>query len=166
MQEQPLVQSLQKEIENPRADFGVEIEGAIHEFEVAHAPLVEPLHLGQKRLQRKRPSGLVQRRQTEFALERAAARGFDVDQPVGDVLVGIKPIRQRELIQRGSRGGDDLFGRRVVGEQSPAELPIGSSVSASGRSPGDVPWGGGPSTQTGTKPPVTSHVRRLVQNDS
>ena len=44
---------------------------------------------------------------------------------MGDVFVGIEPIRQRELIQRGSLGGDDFFDRWIIGEQSPAELGEG-----------------------------------------
>ena len=44
--------------------------------------------LGEEGVERERPRGLVQRRQAELALERAAARGFDVEGAVGDVVVG------------------------------------------------------------------------------
>ena len=114
MQEQPLVQPLQKEIQNPRADLGVEVECAIHELEMAHAPRVKRFQFGEKGFQRKRPGGLIQRRQAEFAAERTTARGFDVDQSMGDVLVGIEPVGQGQLVQRRRFGGDDALRRRVA----------------------------------------------------
>ena len=113
VQEQAFIQPLQEKIQNPRAGLDVQIESAVHKFEMAHAALMKSLEFGQERLQRKWPGGLIQRRQTELAFERTAARSFDVNQAVGDVLVGIEPIWREQAIQRWRIGDDDLFGRWI-----------------------------------------------------
>ena len=122
VQEQAFIQPLQEKIQNPRAGLDVQVESAIHEFEMAHAALMQHLQFGQERLQRKGPSGLIQRRQAELAFERTAARSFDVNQTVGDVLVGIEPIRREQAIQWWMIGDNDLFVRRVPLVDSLAQL--------------------------------------------
>ena len=52
----------------------------------------------------------VQRRKAKLAGERAAARGFDVNDTVRDVLLVVKLVRQRELGELGQPRGDDLGG--------------------------------------------------------
>ena len=74
------VRSLQLSRKNCRmaADVEVQVERAVDELELPHAAREQRVHLGQERLERRRPGG-VERRQAELALERAAARRFDVE---------------------------------------------------------------------------------------
>ena len=53
-----------------------------------------------KRIERHLPHGNIERRQTEFATERAAARRFDVDHAMRDVFIGVILVRQPQIGER------------------------------------------------------------------
>lgn len=103
------------------ADF--QVERAVYEFEIARAALVQIIHGSQESFQFERRGSLVQRRQTEFAFERTAARGFDIDHAVLDVLVAVTGVRQLQLIERDDLALDDLCSGDAPCQQLRAELP-------------------------------------------
>ena len=90
----------EEELEDAHRGRHLEVERAVDELEVARAALVQARQFGQQRLERKGPRGPVERGQAELALERAAARGLDVDRPVRQVRVGVLAVRQRQAFQR------------------------------------------------------------------
>ena len=69
---------VEEELHDAQAGLDVQVEGAVDELEQARAFLIHRLHLGQEGIQGEGPGRLVQRGQAEFALERAAARGFHI----------------------------------------------------------------------------------------
>jgi hypothetical protein len=81
--------SVEEELEDGGAGFEVEVEGAVNEFEGSCAAVEEALHRGEKFFQRELSDVVVERGETEIAVEWAAARRFDVDNAVCDVVVGV-----------------------------------------------------------------------------
>src|SRR4030065_1659396 len=89
MEEQFIVQPRQKKFQNARAGFDIEIESAIDELEVARAAFIQPRHFAEEQIEIERPSGLVERGQAKLALERAAARGFPIQNAGCDIIIGV-----------------------------------------------------------------------------
>ena len=97
MQEQAGTVSVEEEAENFRGGFNVEIESAIHELELPAIPVEEALHGGKETVARKVSDGCVERGETEVAAERATARGFDIDDPVGNIVVSVEIVGQGDV---------------------------------------------------------------------
>ena len=87
----------EEKFEDRGAGVEVEVEGAVNEFEGARAPLEEALHRGEKFLQWKLTDRSVERREAKVAMERAAARCFDVEDAVCDVLISVEVVGQGEI---------------------------------------------------------------------
>ena len=115
----------EEEVEDAGRGREAAVEGAVHELEGARPALPERVQLGQEGLQGKGPDPVVDGTQAERAAERAAARGLDVDEPVGQVLVGVERVGCGERIDLGRCGRDDPLRRRPAREQSPAQLAEG-----------------------------------------
>ena len=118
--------AFEEELQDRPAGVDVEIERAVHELELPHAAVEQPLQFAEQRGQRRLPHGDVERRQAELAGERAAARGLDIDDAVRDVVVVVEIVGQRQLGELGQLGGNDL-GKLP----SAAPLPFSPSESAS-----------------------------------
>ena len=99
VQKQIAIHAREKKFQNPFTHRHLEVERAINKAKIARAAVVEFFDFGHERIQLERPRGFVQRRQTKFAFERAAARGLDIDKALGDVFVGVVRVRQRQLRQ-------------------------------------------------------------------
>jgi len=82
----------QEIVENPRGRGRIGVEGAVDELEGPCPPLPEGLHLGQKPIYGKGPHPSVDRAEAEFAAEGATARGLDIGEAVGHVVVGVEGI--------------------------------------------------------------------------
>ncbi len=98
----------EKEFENGSAGGDVEIERAVNELELFQAAIQKLLHLAEEFLQRHLPHWNVERRQAEFAGERAAARRLDVNDAMRDVVIGVKVVGQGELGKVRRLGGNDF----------------------------------------------------------
>ena len=98
----------EKKIENGFADADVQVEGAVHKLELPHAAINQSLHLFEQDGQRNLAHGNVERRQAKLAGERTAARGFDVDDPMRNVVVGVEIVRQLDAGKVGQFGGNDF----------------------------------------------------------
>ena len=119
----PFVEKLQ----NRFADADVQVEGAVHKFELFHAAVEQSLESVEQRGQGKLPHGNVQGRQAEFAGKRTAARGFHVNHPMRHVVLGVQVVRQSQPVQIRRFGGDDFLRRGVAGQQlgaNPGEFQI------------------------------------------
>src|ERR1035441_5837816 len=112
----------EQELQYRLAGVDIEVEGPIHKLELLHAAVQQPLQVLQQHGQRCLPHGNVERREAELAGEGAAARGFDVDNAVRDVLVVIEVIGQHQFRELGQRSGDDLRGWALTGAQLPANF--------------------------------------------
>ena len=92
MHEQFIVDALKKKLENLDAGGDFEIEGTIDETKMPRTAPIQPIDLPQHGIDIEWPSSFVQRRQTKLALERATARGFDINEALRDIFVGVKRI--------------------------------------------------------------------------
>ena len=52
-------QAVQKKLQDARRGLDLQVEGAVHKLELPRAALIQPVQLGQKRVQVKGPGGLV-----------------------------------------------------------------------------------------------------------
>ena len=128
--------ALEEEFEDGLADGDVEVERAVNELELFHAAIEQPLQLLEQGGQGNLPHRDVERRQAEFAGERAAARRLDVDDAVRDVVVGVKVVGQGELGKVRQFGGNDfgqsdagLIGRLLIPHPGRAETrPLRAST--------------------------------------
>ena len=75
----------------------------------------EGVHGCQEFIERELSHRDVERRQTELAGERAPARGFDVEDTVGDVFVRVEVVGEREVGQRWDRCVDEGGGDKERG---------------------------------------------------
>src|SRR5471030_3156571 len=82
-------QLVEEKLQYLQAGLDVQVESAVDEFEQPRTARVQRFHLCQEVVERERPRGLVQRRQTEFTFERTAARGLYVQRAMGDVVVAV-----------------------------------------------------------------------------
>lgn len=123
--EPAVAMAAEEEFEDGACDVDVQVEGAIDEFEVARAAVQEALEGGQERFQREGADGDVEGGQAEFAGERAAAGGFDVEDAVGEVLVGVFVVGEVELVEGGQRGLEDAAGRVLALEEAAGQLGEG-----------------------------------------
>jgi hypothetical protein len=105
---------VQKELHDPVAALRVQIESAINEFELSRAARVKPFHLVQKRVEIETPGRFVQRRNAEFALERTAARCFDIKGAMRNVFRRVMTVGHRNLVQSGLDAGLNFLDRRCA----------------------------------------------------
>jgi len=89
---------------------------------LAQAALKELAGGGEEGVERELADGHVERGEAEFAGERAAARGFEVDDAMGEVVVVVKIVRELELGEVGDLGGDNFGGRFLTTEEGAAEI--------------------------------------------
>ena len=99
MQKQIVIHARQKKFEDTFTYRNLEIERAIDKPKVARAPHIKFFDFTHERIQLKRPRRFVQCRQAKLAFERAAARRFNINKALGDVLIRVLRIRQSELRQ-------------------------------------------------------------------
>ena len=97
VEKQAVAMAVQEKLQNGFAGGDVQVEGAIDKFELTHAAVEQFLQFGQQGGQGELPHRHVERGQAEFAGERAAARGFDINDAVGDIFVVVEFVGQREL---------------------------------------------------------------------
>ena len=80
------------------------------------------------------PAGIadrhVERRETELAAERAAARGLDVDDAMGHILVGVEVVRQPQIAEGPAHRRERRFRAAAVPRASACRA-AGNSRSAS-----------------------------------
>ena len=103
--------TIEEELHDREARGRLQVERAIHELEAAGAAGVQRGHLCKKTFEREGDRRLVQGGKTELALERAAARGLDIEKALGDVLRREVTIRQHEVCEVGLLAGDDAHDR-------------------------------------------------------
>jgi len=109
--------AVEKKLQDARRGVGLQVEAAIDKLELARATLIERVQVPKKDVQIEGPGALVECAQAKFALERAAARGFDVQLAMRQIVVGILGVRQRNLIERRLFADDHLWtGRGIVQE--------------------------------------------------
>jgi hypothetical protein len=103
---------LKKEFQDRPAGGEVEVERAVHELELFQSAIQQLLHRRQERLQRCLAHGDVERREAEFAAERAPARGFHIHDAVREIGVRIEIVGQGQLRELRRRSGNHL-GQRL-----------------------------------------------------
>src|SRR5882672_2447579 len=99
MEEKPRLISFEKKLQQGFADGEVEIEGPIHELEMFHAAIKQALQFLEEFRQRRLPDWNVEGRKAELAGERAASRCLDINDPMGNVPLAIKLVRQSQLAE-------------------------------------------------------------------
>ncbi len=114
---QIVVHALEEKFEYGDAGADLEIKGPINKFEISRAAPMKIIHRLEKARQLERFCGLVQRRQAEFALERATARCLDINQPIAQVFIAVIRIGQLQLIQLDGLAGDHLCCDRPPSQQ-------------------------------------------------
>ena len=97
MKEPARLMACEEEFEDGAAGLDVEVEGAVHKFELPDAACQQVLEVGKQGRQWRLAHRDVERGKAKLAGERAAARGLDVDDPVGDVPVIIEVVGQSQL---------------------------------------------------------------------
>jgi len=102
------IQAIEKEPQDAQREIDFQVESPIDEFEIARPAPVEHIHLAKEDFQVEGPGRLVQRTQAELALERTTARGFDIEQTVRQIGIGIFAIRHYKAIQRRLFADDHL----------------------------------------------------------
>jgi hypothetical protein len=91
--------SLEEEVHDRQARGGLEVEGRSTNLKRPRATRVQRLPSRPRKLvQRERAGALVERRQAELALERAAARCLDVDEALLQVTGAVVPVGQDEFL--------------------------------------------------------------------
>ena len=121
VEEQAVVMAIQKKLQDGFARRDVQVEGAVNKFELAHAAVEEFLQFGQEGGQRELPHRHVEGGEAKFAGERTAAGRFDINDAVGDILLVVQFVRQREVGRVGQWRRDDFFGGGRTGQDLPAE---------------------------------------------
>src|SRR5262245_53440999 len=104
--------TFEEELQDCAAGLDVQVERPVHELELASAAVEELLHRLQESGQGRLTHRNVQRRKAEFTRERATARGFDVNDAMGDVLWVVKAVGELESRKVRQLGGNDLGKRR------------------------------------------------------
>ena len=97
-----------EEFENCLADGDIQVERAIHKFELFHAAVEQPLQVLEQRRQWNLPDRNVERREAELARERTAARCLDINDAVRNVVMGVKVVRQGKTGLIRQPGRDDF----------------------------------------------------------
>ena len=92
VQEEARPVPVEEELEDGFGGIQIQIEGAVHELEAIEAAVEELLHLSKERIERNVADGDIERGETEFTFERAAARGLDVDDAMGEIVVGVEGV--------------------------------------------------------------------------
>ena len=93
-----LAHAVQKKLKDAGRGFDFQIEGAVYKLEVTRAAPKQRVHLGQESFQVKGDGGLVQRAQTKLTLEGATTRSLDIQQAVGQVIVGVVCVWQGNAV--------------------------------------------------------------------
>jgi hypothetical protein len=122
MQEEVGRQAVEEELQDGQRAVDLQVEGAVDELEVARPAPVEPVQRGEEAGLLEGPGGLIQRTEAELALERAAARGFDVEQAVRQIVVGEFGVGQLDFFQRGLLAGDHFHQRLRAVQQGAAQF--------------------------------------------
>jgi hypothetical protein len=89
--------AVEKKLQNCFAGGDVEVEGAVHKFELFRAPVQQLLQMLEKIGQGNLANGNVERGKAEFARERTAAGGLDIKNAVGNVVVRVERVGERDL---------------------------------------------------------------------
>ena len=95
--------TVEEELEDGGAGFQIEVECAVNEFELAVAAVEKTLHGSEKSVERELTDRFVEGGETELTFVRTTARGFDVNDAMREVVVGVKIVRQRERGEVGKR---------------------------------------------------------------
>ena len=93
----PWLEPIQKKLKNGFARGKVEIKCAVHKLELLDSTLPQAVQVSQKGCQRNLPHRNVQGGKAKFARKGATARGFDVNDAMGDVLLSVEIIWQNQL---------------------------------------------------------------------
>ena len=112
--EQIIRQSFQEKFKYRQAGGDFQIESTVDKTEMPRAAVVQHLEFAEKTLNFEGPRGFIQRRQAELAFERAAARGFDINEAPRDVFVAVFAIGQRDVSERRLFAGVDFLCRRLA----------------------------------------------------
>ena len=115
MEEQPRLITVEEKLENGGAGFQIEVECAVNEFELAAAAVEKALHGGEKSVERKLADRFVEGGETELAFVGTTSRGFDVNDAMREVVVGVEIVRQRERGEVGKRRAGRRSGRKSKG---------------------------------------------------
>ena len=115
MEEQPWLITVEEKLENGGAGFQIEVECAVNEFELAAAAVEKALHGGEKSVERKLADRFVEGGETELAFVGTTSRGFDVNDAMREVVVGVEIVRQRERGEVGKRRAGRRSGRKSKG---------------------------------------------------
>src|SRR5688572_18233563 len=89
MNEQPLVDPVEKEFQYARTHRTIEVERAIDESKMTCTARMQRLELAYERLDVERPCSTIERGQTELAFERTAARSFNVQKALRDIFIRV-----------------------------------------------------------------------------
>ena len=116
------IQPIKKELQHRKSRRRLQVEGAIDETEMPRTAIVQHSQLRKQRGHIKGHRSLVERGETELAAKRAAARGFDIEKPIAQVLVGVERIRRRDLRQIGRAAVDDASSGPVARKHAPAQV--------------------------------------------
>src|SRR4051794_424395 len=114
MQEQPRLVPVEEELQDGLGDREVQVERAVDELELAEAAVEERPHRGEEIVQRHVAHGDVEGRQAKLTLERAPPRGLNVNDAVGEVVVGVEGVGESDGATKGrSDGGECLQSLRA-----------------------------------------------------
>ncbi len=112
---------VEKEPKDRLADVKVEIEGSINELELFDAPVQQFLHAAQKLIQWGVANRNIERGQTELASERATSGRLDINDPMGDVLIGVVGIGGCQILKPGRLRFDDFVERAFPRQEIAAQ---------------------------------------------
>ena len=86
----------EKKFQDRFAHGDIQVEGAVHKFELLHTARQQLLQLAEQDGQGNLPHGNVQRGQAKLAGKRAPARCLHVNDAMRDIVLGVKIVRQRQ----------------------------------------------------------------------
>ena len=122
MQEEVRRQAVEEKLQDAQRAVDLQVEGAVDELEVAGATLEQIVQRRQEALFLESPGRLVEGAETELALERAAARGFDVEQAMRQIVGAVLGVGQLDLLKARLFTRDHLHQRRRPMAQGAAQL--------------------------------------------
>ena len=93
MDEETVAPAIEEELEDRARRGEMEIERAIDKLELPSPAGEQTIQRREEWLQREGADGNIERGEAEFAGKRTAARGFDVENPVRDVVIAIAVLR-------------------------------------------------------------------------
>ena len=133
MQIQVIAHALQKKLQDGDTGTDPEIECAVYKFKISRTALKQAIHFVEKGLQFEWQGGFIQRGKTKLAFKRAAARGFDINQAITNIIIGIKLVGQFKITEGNHLTGNQLVFNRFTGQCG------GSHIFIAGDANNDVP---------------------------